>query len=79
VEESVMLSETPVYELSIEGENMAVPIRLKAFRADTTNVFAISSSLNTGTFFSGKKTGLFDKAIKKKEYFFPTEGTENKE
>ena len=61
VEESVRTSEDPLYTLSIEGENMFEPIIIQAFPADTVNIYAISSSMNKGTYFSGSKNGLFDK------------------
>lgn len=71
IEESDKLSDEAVYELSIEGENISAPIRLKAFPADTTNAYAISSSMNEGSWFSGKKSGLIEKIIKPKNHFFP--------
>jgi hypothetical protein len=71
VEESVMTSDKPLYTLSIEGENMPKSIKVSAFPADTTNQFAISSSLNEGAYFSGGKNGLFDKIFVGKEYFSP--------
>ncbi len=69
IEESVLRSNSPVYSLSIEGENMAVPIKIQAFAADSLNGFAITSSMNEGSYFSGNKIGLFDKIFKKKESF----------
>lgn len=67
VEESVLTSQNPLYALSIEGENIAVPIKIQAFPADTVNQFAVTSSLNEGTYFSGSKNGLFDKIFIEKE------------
>ena len=73
VEDTVLTSNTPLYILSIEGENMANPIKIQAYPADTLNKFAITSSLNEGTYFSGSKNELFDKIFKKKESFLKSE------
>jgi hypothetical protein len=78
VEASVMASDKPMYTLSIEGENLPKPIKLNAFPADTTNQFAISSSLNDGAYFSGNKNGLFEKIFVGKDYFFPSSETNKK-
>jgi hypothetical protein len=51
----------PVYTLKIEGDNMVTPIVVKAFPADTTHQFLISSTLNEGVYFSGKKADLTKK------------------
>jgi hypothetical protein len=67
VEENVMLSDKPLYTLSIEGENMASPIKISAFPADTLNKYAISSTLNEGAYFSGSSNGLFEKIFVGKE------------
>ena len=71
VKESVRTSENPLYTLSIEGENMIRPIIIQAFPADTVNMYAITSSLNSGSYFSGSKNDLFNKTFKSKEYFLP--------
>jgi hypothetical protein len=71
VEESVMASDKPLYTLSIEGENMPTPIKVNAFPADTSNMYAISSSLNEGVYFSGAKNGLFEKIFVGRDHFFP--------
>ncbi|MBN1599419.1 MAG: DUF4340 domain-containing protein [Bacteroidales bacterium] len=76
IDESVLLSQTPAYTLTIEGENMAGPIKVDACPADTANMFAITSSLNNGTWFSGKESGLFEKIFKPKESFLPAEAKE---
>jgi hypothetical protein len=73
VEPSVLQSDNPSFTISIEGENMQAPIKVFAYKADTTNGFAISSSMNPGTYFSGNKSGLFDKTFPEKERFFPKE------
>jgi hypothetical protein len=78
IEETDKFSDQTIFELSIEGENMESPIKLKAFPSDTTHVYAFSSSLNEGSWFSGKEGGLIEKIIKSRNYFFPedTEATE---
>jgi hypothetical protein len=76
VEPSVLVSDKPSYTLTIEGENMVAPIKVYAFEADTSNKFAISSSLNQGSYFSGGKAGLFAKAFPTKESFFTSETEE---
>jgi hypothetical protein len=76
VEPSVLISDKPSYTLTIEGENMAAPIKVFAFEADTSNKFAISSSLNQGSYFSGGKADLFEKAFPAKVSFFETETEE---
>jgi hypothetical protein len=52
------LSSEPVLTLKIEGDNIVKPIIVKAFASDTTHQYLISSSMNEGTYFSGKKSGL---------------------
>jgi hypothetical protein len=69
IEESVMESTSPEYTLTIEGDNIPQPIKIKAFRADTANVFALTSSLNEGSYFSAKASGLMDKIFVNKEKF----------
>lgn len=70
VEASVLVSEKPSYTLTIEGENMTAPIKVYAYKADTSNQYAISSSMNKGSYFSGGKSGLFEKTFPTKESFF---------
>ncbi len=79
IEESVLTSNSAVYTLSIEGENMVAPIKIFAFPADTINIYAITSSLNNGTYFSGSKNGLFNKIFVEKDSFLniPASVTEN--
>ena len=72
-ESSLVKSDVPVYTLTIEGENMASPIKVYAFDADTANLYAVSSSLNKGSYFSGKKSGLFEKIFLPKDHFFAKE------
>ena len=53
-------SNTPEYELTIEGNNFT-PIVIDAFLADTTNKFIIKSSAHTDGSFSGAKSALTEK------------------
>jgi hypothetical protein len=71
IDESLIESNSPDYELTIEGDNMPQPIKIKAFRADTANVYALNSSLNEGSYFSAKASGLMDKIFVDKSKFFP--------
>lgn len=61
VDELKPLSSEPVFTLKIEGDNIVKPIIVKAFASDTTHQYLISSSMNEGTYFSGKKSGLTDR------------------
>lgn len=72
IEESVRTSENPLYTLSIEGENMALPIKIQAFPADTVNIYAITSSMNEGSFFSGNNN-FFNKIFVAKENFMKSD------
>jgi hypothetical protein len=71
MDESVLTADKPLYTLSIEGENIPSPIKVNAFPADTTNKYAIASSMNEGAYFSGGKNGLFDKIFVSREHFYP--------
>ncbi len=64
------LSDQPVFELKIEGDNIINPIHIKAFKADTVHQQLISSSINEGTYFSGSKTKLTGKIFAGKGKFF---------
>jgi len=64
----------PDFTLNIEGDNFVKPIQVKAFKADTTNRYLITSSLNEGTFFSGQKSKLTEKIfIGKNRFLVPLE------
>ncbi|MCD4745783.1 MAG: DUF4340 domain-containing protein [Bacteroidales bacterium] len=62
-------SSLPEYSLEIEGNNFA-PIEIKAFPADTTNKYIITSSINQGAKFSGAKSNLFEKIFTQQNTFF---------
>ena len=55
-----VLNQDAKYMLTIEADNLTEPIKIQAFVSDTTNRFAISTSQNKGSYFSGKN-GLFEK------------------
>jgi hypothetical protein len=59
----------PVFTLQIEGAGFG-PIVIKAFPADTANIYAINSTINPGSFFSGKQGGLVNKIFPGKAAFF---------
>jgi hypothetical protein len=70
VDDQVPLSNIADFTLNIEGNNFASPIALKAFRSDSVNKYLISSSLNDGAYFSGKRNDLVDKVFVSKGNFF---------
>lgn len=66
--EDIGHSDTPEYQLTIEGNNFS-PVVLKAFLADTTNKFVITSTENQDGLFSGAKSGLTEKIFVSKNKF----------
>jgi len=62
----------PLFSVKIEGKGFS-PTIIKAFPADTANIYAINSTLNPGSFFSGKKNGMFSKIFQSKSAFFKKE------
>jgi hypothetical protein len=75
IDEAVLEKTEPDYILSIEGNNMPVAIKIKAFKTDTVNMYGITSSINEGTYFSGKQSGLMNKIFIAKEQLFKKEET----
>jgi hypothetical protein len=69
IDEPILGSTSPDYTLTIEGDNIPQPIKIKAFKADTANVFALTSSLNEGSYFSAKASGLMEKIFVDKTIF----------
>jgi hypothetical protein len=69
IDEPILESTSPDYTLTIEGDNIPQPIKIKAFKADTANVFALTSSLNEGSYFSAKASGLMEKIFVDKTIF----------
>ena len=66
-DESVLQSNEPDYSLEISSGNKEGAVQINAFKADTANGYVLSSSLNEGTYFSGKKSKLMDKIFITKE------------
>lgn len=66
VEESVVNTSNSPFSMTIKGLGFN-PIEVKAFPADTIHRFAIESSLNKGSFFSGNKNELFNKIFPGKD------------
>lgn len=64
----------PVFKVRIEGSDFS-PVVIKAWPADTANKYAINSTLNPGSFFSGSKAGVAGKIFPGKEDFFRKEET----
>lgn len=70
VDDRQPLMDQPVYTLKIEGDNFIKPIHIKAFITDTVHKQLITSSLNTGSYFSGSKSKLAEKIFVGKGRFF---------
>jgi hypothetical protein len=69
IEESVINMNLSPYSITIQGLGFN-PIEVKAFPADSVNGFAIESSLNKGSYFSGNKADVFNKIFPGKEKLF---------
>jgi hypothetical protein len=59
----------PLYSLKVEGTNMSTFV-IKAYPADTTNKYVITSSLNPGAYMSGKTQDMFNNIFLSKAAFF---------
>jgi len=66
------LSNSPAFQVTIEGNNL-LPVELKAFPADSTNKFVITSSRVPDAKYSGVKAGLFDRIFVDRSEFFADE------
>lgn len=67
----------PAMWLTIEGNNMASPVTIRAFPADSTDRFIINSSSNPDAWFSAAKGNLTGRIFKKSSEFLkkiPGEG-----
>lgn len=62
-------SNTPHFQVKIEGNNL-LPIELKAFPADSTNKYIITSSKVPDSKYSGQKAGLFERIFVDRSEFF---------
>jgi hypothetical protein len=72
IDEVEPLSNSPAFQVKIEGNNI-LPVELKAFPADSTNKFVITSSRVPDAKYSGLKAGLFDRIFVDRSEFFPDE------
>jgi len=72
IDEIEPFSHSPAFQVKIEGNNI-LPVELKAFPADTTNKFVITSSRVPDAKYSGLKAGLFDRIFVDRSEFFPDE------
>lgn len=72
IDEVEPLSNTPHFQVKIEGNNI-LPVELKAFPADSTNKYIITSSRVPDTKYSGVKAGLFERIFVDRKEFFPDE------
>lgn len=62
-------SSSPAMWLTIEGNNMAAPLTIKAFAADSVNQYIIHSSFNPNAYFSAAKGNLTDRIFKRRQFF----------
>ena len=69
IEGRLLAATSPSHSLSIEGDTMPIPIKIEAFPADSLNAYAIASSLNEGSYFSGSKNNLFGKIFRTRDEF----------
>lgn len=60
----------PAYQLTVAGNNMQ-PVEIKAFPADSSNTFIITSSINNGTYFKSDLKKLFSKVFVGHRNFLP--------
>ncbi len=72
IDEVEPLSHSPAFQVKIEGNNI-LPVELKAFPADSTNKFVITSSRVPDAKYSGLKAGLFDRIFVDRSEFFADE------
>lgn len=63
-----VLEQDAKYMLTIEANNLTEPLKIQAFASDTVNRYAISTSQNEGSYFSGKN-GMFEKIFQSKKVF----------
>lgn len=72
IDEVEPTSNTPHFQLKIEGNNL-LPVEIKAFPADTTNKYVITSSKVPDAKYSGTKAGLFERIFVDRSTFFAEE------
>jgi len=62
--------QTPVYNMEIEGSSFS-PASIKAYPADSTVMYYVTSSINPGTVFNGAKAKVFEKMFVGADAFLP--------
>lgn len=72
IDEVEPLSNSPAFQVTIERNNL-LPVELKAFPADSTNKFVITSSRVPDAKYSGLKSGLFDRIFVDRSEFLADE------
>lgn len=71
-------SSTPVFTLSIAGNNQTAPITVKAFAADSTQRFILHSTLNPDAYFSEAQSNLVNRIFVGRESLMKQEGNAEK-
>jgi hypothetical protein len=61
-----------LFTLRVEGSDFS-PTLIKAYPADSINRYALTSTLNPGSYFSGNKGGMFSKIFRSKSSFLKKE------
>jgi hypothetical protein len=60
---------TPVYTVTMKGNNLSSPVIVRAFPADSTQKFILHSSMNPDAYFSESQSHLADRIFVGKKYF----------
>ena len=69
IDEDTQFSTSPAFQVKLEGNNM-LPVEIRAYPADSTHMFVMTSSRVPDTHYSGKKGGLFEKIFVDSSEFF---------
>ncbi len=62
-------SSTPVFTLSIQGNNQSTPITIQAYAADSIQKFILHSSLNPDAYFSDGQSHIAERVFKSRTNF----------
>ena len=71
-------SSTPVFTLSINGNNQPAPITVQAFPADSAQKFILHSSLNPDAYFSEAQSNIASRLFTGRKNFFASEESQKK-
>jgi len=71
-------SSTPVYTLSIQGNNQPAPVTVVAYPADSIQKFILHSSLNNDAYFSDAQTGTVNRLFVSRNNFLGEAAGEKK-